>query len=104
VLPTLAAATNVHNPLKTPARSNIAIGPVLFAKPVNVITLSTTARRIVDMTALPLADANPERSLPEAEINRSAEWWLWARHVGASCIATQKPPFANARFWADSRR
>jgi malate dehydrogenase (oxaloacetate-decarboxylating)(NADP+) len=46
--------------LKTAAGGNIAIGPVLLgaAKPVHILTASTTVRRIVNMTALTVADAN----------------------------------------------
>jgi len=42
---------------------NIAIGPVLLgaAKPVHILTASTTVRRIVNMTALTVADANATR-------------------------------------------
>ena len=38
---------------------NIAIGPVLLAaQPVHILTASATVRRIVNMTALTVADAN----------------------------------------------
>ena len=45
------------------AGGGIAIGPVLLgaAKPVHVLTSSTTVRRIVNMTALTVADANAMR-------------------------------------------
>ena len=50
--------------LKTTAGGGIAIGPVLLgaAKPVHVLTPSATVRRIVNMTALTVADANAARS------------------------------------------
>jgi malate dehydrogenase (oxaloacetate-decarboxylating)(NADP+) len=63
VLPNIDAANIAYNLLKTAAGGNIAIGPVLLgaAKPVHVLTASTTVRRIVNMTALTVADANAVR-------------------------------------------
>jgi malate dehydrogenase (oxaloacetate-decarboxylating)(NADP+) len=63
VLPNLDAANIAYNLLKTAAGGNIAIGPVLLgaAKPVHILTASTTVRRIVNMTALTVADANAGR-------------------------------------------
>ncbi len=60
VMPNIDAANIAYNLLKTAAGGNIAIGPVLLgeAKPVNILTASTTVRRIVNMTALTVADAN----------------------------------------------
>jgi malate dehydrogenase (oxaloacetate-decarboxylating)(NADP+) len=63
VMPNIDAANIAYNLLKTAAGGNIAIGPVLLgaAKPVHVLTASTTVRRIVNMTALTVADANSTR-------------------------------------------
>ena len=63
VLPNIDAANISYNLLKTAAGGNIAIGPVLLgaAKPVHILTASTTVRRIVNMTALTVADANAAR-------------------------------------------
>ena len=63
VLPNLDAANIAYNLLKTAAGGNIAIGPVLLgaAKPVHILTASTTVRRVVNMTALTVADANASR-------------------------------------------
>jgi malate dehydrogenase (oxaloacetate-decarboxylating)(NADP+) len=63
VLPNIDAANIAYNLLKTAAGGNIAIGPVLLgaAKPVHILTASTTVRRIVNMTALTVADANANR-------------------------------------------
>ena len=63
VLPNIDAANIAYNLLKTAAGGNIAVGPVLLgaAKPVHILTASTTVRRIVNMTALTVADANAER-------------------------------------------
>jgi malate dehydrogenase (oxaloacetate-decarboxylating)(NADP+) len=63
VLPNMDAANISYNLLKTAAGGNIAIGPVLLgaAKPVHILTASTTVRRIVNMAALTVADANAAR-------------------------------------------
>jgi malate dehydrogenase (oxaloacetate-decarboxylating)(NADP+) len=63
VLPNIDAANIAYNLLKTAAGGNIAIGPVLLgaAKPMHILTASTTVRRIVNMTALTVADANASR-------------------------------------------
>ena len=63
VLPNMDAANIAYNLLKTAAGGNIAVGPVLLgaAKPVHILTPSTTVRRIVNMTALTVADANAAR-------------------------------------------
>ena len=63
VLPNIDAANIAYNLLKTAAGGNIAIGPVLLgaARPVHILTASTTVRRIVNMTALTVADANAVR-------------------------------------------
>ena len=63
VLPNIDAANISYNLLKTTAGGGIAIGPVLLgaAKPVHIVTPSATVRRIVNMTALTVADANAGR-------------------------------------------
>jgi malate dehydrogenase (oxaloacetate-decarboxylating)(NADP+) len=63
VLPNIDAANISYNLLKTAAGGGIAIGPVLLgaAKPVHILTSSATVRRIVNMTALAVADANAAR-------------------------------------------
>lgn len=63
VFPNIDAANIAYNLLKTAAGGNIAIGPVLLgaAKPVHILTASATVRRIVNMTALTVADANVVR-------------------------------------------
>jgi malate dehydrogenase (oxaloacetate-decarboxylating)(NADP+) len=64
VLPNIDAANISYNLLKSAAGNNIAIGPILLgaAKPVHVLTASATVRRIVNMTALLVADAGAYRS------------------------------------------
>ena len=66
VLPNIDAANIAYNLLKVAAGGNIAIGPILLgaAMPAHILTASTTVRRIVNMTALTVADAN---ALPEVE-------------------------------------
>ncbi len=63
VLPNMDSANIAYNLLKTAAGGNIAIGPVLLgaAQPVHILTASATVRRIVNMTALTVADANAAR-------------------------------------------
>ena len=63
VLPNIDAANISYNLLKTAAGGGIAIGPVLLgaAKPAHILTPSATVRRIVNMTALTVADANAAR-------------------------------------------
>ena len=63
VLPNIDAANIAYNLLKTAAGGGIAIGPVLLgaAQPVHILTPSATVRRIINMTALTVADANAAR-------------------------------------------
>jgi malate dehydrogenase (oxaloacetate-decarboxylating)(NADP+) len=63
VLPNIDAANISYNLLKNAAGGGIAIGPVLLgaALPVHILTPSATVRRIVNMTALTVADANAAR-------------------------------------------
>jgi malate dehydrogenase (oxaloacetate-decarboxylating)(NADP+) len=63
VLPNIDAANIAYNLLKTAAGGGIAIGPVLLgaARPAHILTPSATVRRIVNMTALTVADANAAR-------------------------------------------
>jgi len=63
VLPNIDAANISYNLLKTAAGGGIAIGPVLLgaAKPVHILTPSATVRRVVNMTALTVADASAAR-------------------------------------------
>jgi malate dehydrogenase (oxaloacetate-decarboxylating)(NADP+) len=63
VMPTLDAANIAFNLLKTAAGGGVTIGPMLLgaAKPVHILTPSASVRRIVNMTALSVADANAPR-------------------------------------------
>ena len=63
VMPTLDAANISFNLLKVASADNVTIGPILLgaARPVHILTPSATVRRIVNMTALVVADANAPR-------------------------------------------
>ena len=63
IMPTLDAANIAFNLLKTAAGDGITIGPILLgaARPVHILTPSATVRRIVNMTALTVVDANAPR-------------------------------------------
>ena len=63
VMPTLDAANISFNLLKTASGGGVTIGPMLLgtAKPVHILTPSATVRRIVNMTALAVTDANAPR-------------------------------------------
>jgi malate dehydrogenase (oxaloacetate-decarboxylating)(NADP+) len=62
-MPTLDAANIAFNLLKTASGDGITIGPILLgaAKPVHIVTPTATVRRIVNMTALTVVDANAQR-------------------------------------------
>jgi malate dehydrogenase (oxaloacetate-decarboxylating)(NADP+) len=59
VLPNLDAANILFNVLKMTGGQGVTVGPILLgaAKPVHILTPSATVRRIVNMTALAVADA-----------------------------------------------
>ena len=59
LLPNLDAANILFNVLKVTGSQGVTIGPVLLgaAKPVHILTPSATSRRVVNMTALAVADA-----------------------------------------------
>ncbi|MEH6437003.1 NADP-dependent malic enzyme [Massilia sp. DD77] len=63
VMPNIDAANISYNLVKSAAGNGIAIGPVLLgcARPVHILTPSSTVRRIVNMTALCVVDAVSER-------------------------------------------
>ncbi|MFM0645830.1 NADP-dependent malic enzyme [Paraburkholderia bryophila] len=60
VCPNVDAGNIAYNLLKTGAGSNVAVGPFLLGvnAPVNILTSSSTVRRIVNMTALTVLQAN----------------------------------------------
>jgi malate dehydrogenase (oxaloacetate-decarboxylating)(NADP+) len=64
VLPTLDAANILFNVLKISSGQGVTVGPILLgaARPVHILTPSATVRRIVNMTALAVADVREARS------------------------------------------
>jgi len=60
VMPNLDAANIAYNLLKTAAGNNVAVGPILLgaSAPAHILTPSATVRRIVNMTALTVMEAN----------------------------------------------
>ncbi len=63
IMPTLDAANIAFNLLKTAAGGGITIGPILLgsAMPVHIVTPTATVRRIINMTALAVVDAQATR-------------------------------------------
>ena len=63
VMPTLDAANISFNLLKVASGGGVTLGPILLgvARPVHILTPSATVRRIVNMTALTVVDANTQR-------------------------------------------
>jgi malate dehydrogenase (oxaloacetate-decarboxylating)(NADP+) len=63
IMPTLDAANISFNLLKVASGAGVTLGPILLgvAKPVHILTPSATVRRIVNLTALTVADANAAR-------------------------------------------
>jgi malate dehydrogenase (oxaloacetate-decarboxylating)(NADP+) len=64
IMPTLDAANIAFNLLKTAAADGVTIGPILLgaSRAVHILTPSATVRRIVNMTALTVVDANAPRA------------------------------------------
>ncbi|AGF48430.1 malate dehydrogenase (oxaloacetate-decarboxylating)(NADP+) [Candidatus Kinetoplastibacterium oncopeltii TCC290E] len=62
IMPNLDSGNIAYNLLKMIGSKGIAMGPILLGsnKPVHILTNSTTVRRIVNMTALAVVDAQQE--------------------------------------------
>src|SRR5690606_29022280 len=62
ITPNLDTGNIVYNMLKMTGSNGVAMGPVLLgaARPVHILTTSATVRRIVNMTALAVVDAQQE--------------------------------------------
>jgi malate dehydrogenase (oxaloacetate-decarboxylating)(NADP+) len=60
ICPNLDAANILFNVLKMTGANGVTVGPILLgaAKPAHVLTPSATVRRVLNMTALAVADAN----------------------------------------------
>jgi malate dehydrogenase (oxaloacetate-decarboxylating)(NADP+) len=63
IMPSVDAANISYNLLKVAAGNGITVGPILLgtAKPVHILEPSISVRRIVNMTALAVVDANTQR-------------------------------------------
>ena len=63
IMPSVDAANISYNLLKIAAGSGITVGPILLgtAKPVHILEPAVSVRRIVNMTALAVVDANTQR-------------------------------------------
>jgi len=63
IMPTVDAANISFNLLKMTSGENVTLGPILLgvARPVHILTPSATVRRIVNMTALTVVDAQVAR-------------------------------------------
>jgi malate dehydrogenase (oxaloacetate-decarboxylating)(NADP+) len=59
VLPNIDAANILFNVLKEAGSRGVTVGPMLLgaAAPVHILTPSSTVRRVVNMTAVAVADA-----------------------------------------------
>ena len=64
IMPTLDAANIAFNLLKTASAGGVTIGPILLGatRAVHILTPSATVRRLVNMTALTVVDANAPRA------------------------------------------
>ena len=64
VCPNVDSGNIAYNLLKTTAGGNVAVGPFLLGAnaPAHILTSSSTVRRIVNMTALAVVDANTLRA------------------------------------------
>ena len=65
IMPTVDAAHIAFNLLKVSSGGGVTLGPILLgvAKPVHILTASATVRRIVNMTALTVVDANVQQQV-----------------------------------------
>jgi malate dehydrogenase (oxaloacetate-decarboxylating)(NADP+) len=63
VMPTLDAANIAFNLLKITGGQGVTVGPILLgaAKPVHILNPQATTRRIVNMTAVAVAESNAVR-------------------------------------------
>jgi malate dehydrogenase (oxaloacetate-decarboxylating)(NADP+) len=63
VMPNVDAANIAFNLLKTASGNGITVGPILLgaARAVHILTATATVRRLVNMTALAVVDANSHR-------------------------------------------
>jgi malate dehydrogenase (oxaloacetate-decarboxylating)(NADP+) len=62
ITPNLDAGNITYNMLKMTGSNGVAMGPILLgaARPIHILTTSATVRRIINMTALAVVDAQQE--------------------------------------------
>ena len=74
VCPNLDSANIAYNLLKSAAGQNVAIGPILLgcAAPAHIVTAAATVRRIVNMTAITVVEANRRRTA-HSEVRQGGE-------------------------------
>jgi malate dehydrogenase (oxaloacetate-decarboxylating)(NADP+) len=70
VMPNIEAANISYNLLRVAAGNGITVGGILMgaAKPAHILTPSATVRRIVNLTALAVADAVALDAAPAASV------------------------------------
>jgi malate dehydrogenase (oxaloacetate-decarboxylating)(NADP+) len=78
IMPNVDAANIAHNLLRMAAGGGITVGAILLgaAKPVHIMTPSSTVQRIVNMTAVAVVDAASERSQAARSANAPLAFWL----------------------------
>ena len=69
IMPNVDAANITYNVLRVTAGNGITVGGILLgaAKPVHIMTPSSTVRRIVNMTAVAVVDAGSQRSMSTSQ-------------------------------------
>jgi malate dehydrogenase (oxaloacetate-decarboxylating)(NADP+) len=70
IMPNLDAANIAFNLMKVSNGEGITVGPILLgaAKPVHILTPTATVRRLVNMTALAVVDANHLQSAGSSSV------------------------------------
>src|SRR5262249_11061673 len=95
VCPNLDSANIAYNLLKSAAGHNVAIGPILLgcSAPAHILTPSATVRRIVNMTAVTVVEANKaaaRTAAPQRGAAGGGERWP------GQASATAPPPSCGA--------
>jgi len=74
VCPNLDSGNIAYNLLKSAAGNNVAIGPILLgcAAPAHILTAAATVRRIVNMTAVTVVEANRNAAAQTASAARAS--------------------------------
>jgi malate dehydrogenase (oxaloacetate-decarboxylating)(NADP+) len=93
VMPNVDAANISYNLLRIAAGNGITVGGILLgaARPVHIMTPSSTVRRIVNMTALAVVDASSQRAASHAIEEVSAPSSLRSQPPGGAQSARERP-------------